>query len=178
MFALNKLNGWQRLWIALSIVYGIGVTLVTAINFPTKEDVVRQWAAVVLDDWDSFMLEGKDAVRSRHRQSFKDLNDWVVVRGVIDVNNLPLEVVENSAFEAIDETKKMELTDNADSDAKAFVNRMVSYKNLYTEEVAGLRKKQFNTIYLGTSAWLIPSIIILALGYTIAWIIDGFRSKQ
>src|SRR5262245_4144233 len=48
MRTLNRLNGWQRLWLVLTILYGIVVALVTGALFPKEEHILSLWASEVI----------------------------------------------------------------------------------------------------------------------------------
>jgi hypothetical protein len=46
---LNRLNGWQRLWVVASLLYGLFVGYIILDGFPTRDHVISQFEEAVKD---------------------------------------------------------------------------------------------------------------------------------
>jgi hypothetical protein len=42
----NKLNGWQRLWVLIALIYALLITSITAEFFPTQSKIKQEWSAI------------------------------------------------------------------------------------------------------------------------------------
>ena len=46
---MKRLNGWQRLWMLMGVLYIIPVAFFTYSNMPKKADIMREWTIDVIE---------------------------------------------------------------------------------------------------------------------------------
>jgi len=145
--ALLKLNGWQRLWVVVSLLYLIAVVIFTIALMPKRSDRQQVWvsqtinAVRVVDKSVDYPYEVRNA--------FKDLSDDELVRRLqAKYSKAPY----NLEFRSIDERHEKSLQD--------------------------LSKDQAKSMGLGLLAWIVPSVVLYMLGWSIGWIYRGFQSRS
>lgn len=146
----RRLNGWQRLWVALSVVWLLTVAAFTVALMPKASDYASRRLYDSIDavgrhlerDNPSYRYEGARATRTK----YTDLSDDEVLaklheryKGKVDFQTIEMEY-----------RRKID--------------------RLPTE-----RAKMVGTAFL---VWLIPAATVYGLGLTVAWIIRGFRQTN
>lgn len=151
MNRFKNLNGWQRLWAVLSILYIIPVVAVVVVSFPNLEEInsSRVYASLTaVADYrktsePDFRWEGAYSVRTTF---YRDLSDKEIIERI--------------------QEKWGGKVNLASIDAK------------YQAKVNDLTVQQSKSIGFGVLAWLIPVISVYLLGLALAWIMQGFRKSQ
>ena len=101
---MKRLNGWQRLWALICIIYLIVMSFVCYAEMPKKSSIFDKWAYDMIE------------VIERDNPQFKDLSTWQIKSAYSDIDNEELinrirNKFENhkSAFQQIDHKYKKEL---------------------------------------------------------------------
>jgi hypothetical protein len=148
---VRRLNGWQRLWVVLSVLYLVPVIGIAVILFPKQEsldesrvyDSISAVVSYVEKTEKARISEGVYTIRSKH---YGDLpNDEIIQRlhekwcGKVD-------------FTTIEED--------------------------YKQKLDALPTERAKTAGIAFLAWLVPVIALYVLGLAIGWIIRGFRREN
>lgn len=150
MHNLNRLTGWQRLWLVLAAIYAIPVVLVTYDSLPTQAAIDKNYALETIDSVKHLDPSLKSQSSWEIRDAYKDFPDLEVVRRIHE-KWLKKNVFQDMEFQEIDKT--------------------------YKERSAGLLKDQVKTIGVALLFWFIPVIGAYILGWSIGWIYRGFRKS-
>jgi hypothetical protein len=160
MRILNRLNGWQRLWLVLTILYGLAVTAMTTVILPKESDIRSSWA------WDAMRVAVDDIKRVRKYDGttwdfrdafFKDKTDEEVVRSLTDG------------------ARSIDLADSKTADLADYKSNILTLENKYQKQIKDLPREQLKATGMAFLAWMIPALAIYVLGYTAGWIYSGFK---
>lgn len=144
----SKLNGWQRLWIVITILYLIPVVIGTMSYLPKREEILssRTYAAI-------------DAVAEYRKVNESDFR-WDGAYSVRTTFYANLD----------DDQVFARLSEKWGSKVNLAVIEAEHQKRLDALPVAKAK-----IVGLGLLCWLIPAILVYVLGLSVAWIIQGFR---
>jgi len=165
---LKNLNGWQRLWVVVSVLwllFVVGVSIVGDV-IPTADglearlgrntrNLQREWALATIEAARVASDAGEDLTAADIRSAYKDLSDAKIVERVH--NNFP-EV----DFEPVD------------SD---YQEKLDGEQTRHQERLDALRVEQAKNIGLTSLAWFAPSVGLYLLGWAMAWVWRGFKLK-
>lgn len=154
---VSRLNGWQRLWVVLSIPYMLIVIVLTVANFPHQGAISRERV------YDTIRAVG--------------LYNWMYldVGGIKEQPYTPSEHwVRSEYYAGLSDEEIVKLLHNEMSQKVNFTNIESEYK----QKLDALPRRQSMTLGLGFLLLLIPSSAVYSLGLVVAWIINGFRSKK
>lgn len=144
MLKLAQLNGWQRLWIVITIIYLIPVVIFSWSAMPTQSQVDNAYMYETIDfvkDNNPWLSKSSYSIR----ESYKDISDLDVVKLIHDRYKNTYTDID---FDRID--------------------------NSYLKKSNELFKNQARTVFYGLIGWLLPSASVYLLGYSIVWIKKGF----
>lgn len=147
----NQLNGWQRLWIVLILLYLVIVILFTTDNFPRaiEYETSRLYDSMeavghhLETNTPGYTFEGAYTARQKYYGKLSD--EDVITR-------LHTKFKDKVNFTKIESEYKAKISD--------------------------LTIEQSKTIGVAFLIWLIPSIALYLLGLAVAWVIGGFRREH
>jgi hypothetical protein len=148
---LERLNGWQRLWIVLSVIYLIVVVAFVIAVMPRASHYARSRLYNSIDtvgrylerDDASFRYEGGWTMRTKY---YADLSDEQVLAKLHDKYKDKVDF------------------DPVESEYRRKMNRRLL--------------EQAQTFGIALLFWLIPVVALYILGVGVAWIIRGFRQPN
>jgi hypothetical protein len=184
-----RLNGWQRLWIVVSVLYLLSVVVLTAIFWPTFETTEHQEEFIARMPQDARML-----VVASYASEWSAREDR---RGFVHIMpNRAVLLLQGAADPRLVGIRKKYPEYNDLSDAE-LVSRLRAkfpeYADLAAPVIADGDIQKVVTAYFGVVqqatrtarwsiakiallAWLIPCVALYAFGWAVAWVRRGFRS--
>ena len=146
----KRLNGWQRVWVVVTILYLVPVCVVAIDSFPKARDYARTRIHDSIEAVGRHMetttagytFEGAYAVRQKY---YGGLSDEEIIDRL------------NAKFKGKVDFSRIELE--------------------YLRKLDGLRGEQAKVIGYAFMWWLIPSSCLYLLGLAVAWVIRGFRDE-
>jgi len=147
---LARLGGWWRLWVVATVIYGAIIALYAWNTFPRVENVAyEQKHLKSLSDRTLLIFAGRV-----QPQSPADTPEWARAPIILEMpNGHTFEVPGNTTPEQAQEV------------AKDYVAVLNSIAN----------ERRFSAVVNAFLAWVIPCLVILALGGAVHWIYRGFR---
>jgi hypothetical protein len=149
---MNKhLNGWQRLWVVLVVLYLVPVVLINIDALPTASDYARTRLHDSIDlagkhmesTTPGYTFEGSYTVREKY---YADLTDEQII-----------ERLHTKFKDKVDFTK---------------------IESEYHRKISGLGTEQAKTVGYAILWWLLPSALLYLFGVAVAWVIRGFRGER
>ncbi len=153
--ALNKMNGWQRIWLVLSIISAISGTVVIFFEMPTQARIDRRYVYEVIDHVKRY----DDSLSGESRWEIRD-----AYKGISD-------------RELLDRLHKKKANEGAPPGWKDSI--LLDIDNEYKKETEKLSKDQFELIggcFLGWA--IITMIAVYMLGWAVGWIYRGFKKPS
>lgn len=144
--SLARLNGWRRLWLVLSVLWGAWVILYSIPKIPTQESQLRVWA-----DFVAFDVVYRNPDRPYLNQ--KKTSD--------DIRNAHRNLSDKEFIEMAPK-----IYPNVD-----FSSTLASYR----QDMEGLTKYQLSGIGTAALAVFLVPALVYGFGLVIAWILAGFR---
>lgn len=160
MQLLNRLNGWQRLWLVLMILYGLVVAVVTVAFFPKESDILNSWA------WDAMRVAIDDIKRTKKY----DGTMWDF-RDAFFKNKTDEEIVHSLT----DGARNINLADSKTADLADYKSNILTLENKYQKQIKDLPREQLKATGMAFLVWMIPALAIYVLGYAVGWIYRGFK---
>lgn len=156
-----KLNGWHRLWVTLSGAY-FAVVAVFAFNaFPQQERIYSRWATTVLE------LIAEDASRNQAGTvTVADLRGAASLRGLTD---------KEIAAKFTSSAERADASNPDESGLARYRDKLSRVAVQYEKELMDLRSSQLATVGLYLIFWIVPVMVVLAVGHAVAWVIRGFK---
>ena len=145
---IRKLNGWQRLWVLLSIIYFVVVLLLTVALYPSRSGYEELRVLKSLD------LVGK--YLERNNKGYKYEGAWVT----------KLKYFKNYTDEQIISRLHSKFKGKVD---------FTRIEKVYLHDKDNYWK--YELMYLGVMllVWVLPISLIYLLGLGIKWVIRGFK---
>lgn len=146
-----KLNGWQRLWVVLTIVYLLTVAWISSFTFPKASNYLSTRVYDSLDavghylekEQPGFRYEGGWATRTKY---YADLPEEQIVpklhekyQGRVDFS--PIET-------------------------------------RYRQAIEGLAKEKLRFVGVAFLVWLTPVVAFYLLGWAAGWVLRGFKHND
>lgn len=147
---IEMLNGWQRIWIVLGVLFMLFPGLPLINEIPTEDDIYRSWANESIK-LTLTIKEFKKLSLVNIRDLYKDITDQ--------------EIISKVQGKFSDSTQGYNL--DFSSINKEYESRMDDL--LYSQVLSIAR-------YLGI--WLVVMIAIYIFGWSIGWIIRGFHTNN
>ena len=147
---LEKLNGWQRLWLIAAILWLVGSVAIVASDFPT-EDRFRERAQNGFMSLYQPMLENANSQRT-HCMGLLEKKEYAAL---------------NPCMKLAGEARQV-YQENLDGAMRRYEDR-ISAEVLNAQLLAAGK-------FL--ALWLVPSVAVYLLGLGIAWALKGFRSTE
>lgn len=160
---LEKLNGWQRLWVLASLIYLVAVVFVAIIDFPTP------WKSYISDEEITKKLSIKTL------QLIAKTDDWIEVpvnqKGDIFGKEVTAEQLQPITIQFPNGKKLLVSTGTKQADLdyinKDYCNAVISLTN----------KERIHFIVTILLAWIVPCIAVYMLGVSVNWVYRGFKQK-
>jgi|SRR6266542_3854931 len=148
-----RLGGWWRLWIVGSALYGVIVATLTWDTFPQVETIPYDESQLkLLSNETRAILRGLDQPSATAKE-FGFAADLKV-----------LEMPNGHRFEVVSTTTQ----EQADQVARDYVRALQSIAN----------EQRLSSLGHGLALWVIPCLIILALGFAARWVYRGFKRSD
>ena len=159
--SLNQMNGWLRLWFMFSIVCGIIFAAFTINSLPNSRDIQKAWAQEVMQilasDMSKTLSKEVSPVELKLIDSFRGKSDEEITR------------------EWTTAAKNINLDDPRQKSLTAYKANVLNIEQRYQEKLDNLFKEQLEYVLIALLEWIAASIAVLALGYSAAWIVRGFK---
>jgi hypothetical protein len=158
-----KLNGWQRLWIVLSGIYFLAVGSYGVLAFPDGADLEKGRAILAVE------------------LSLKALADSAQATGDVRSELNALRAMKDGPVrirsEIYGDLKDAELINRA----RAKFDGKVDFSALdkrETDDADRLHHDRLEHVVRCVAWWIVPLLLLYALGYAIGWVIRGFRRRS
>jgi len=202
MTILNKLNGWQRLWLMCAVIWAIPVVTFTASAFPTEtvSEITTQWANAKIELMRKYHGSGETLAEFR-QQRYDSASDEEIVHPIKNRHAITITFIEGEphTYQNVpDEVTPDQVEQRA---LKDFPRRKVSHidrakegfdlsTSLPADEADAIdmqyksrltnlgNKSQLGVVAFGFLAWILPAIVIYLLGFAVRWVYVGFRSNS
>lgn len=144
----RKLNGWQRLWILLAIIWLVPVLALTISEAETQATIKGRWARDIVN------------MEKRYHPAFTWYNDKSDEDIISPHSDQPFDP---AAAEMVTESEQQDKS---------------NLKQLYNRELKNLSAKQNSNYKRGFLLYVIPLVVLYGLGIGCGWIYRGFRRVQ
>lgn len=195
---LNKLHGWHRLWILLSIVYFVLVTSYVILSFPKAENIPHQSEfykklskksagmiePTTLDD--ALALGGKivqeTALQKAQRaEGKKNINAGLPEGFILDK---PQGSGKKAIFDEIqpdiDFHPLIEMPNKHTIEFKAKLseeNMKIASEEYWQVVKQRATEKRLHLLLYAFLFWVVPCLGLYAIGWSIGWVYRGFRQE-
>jgi hypothetical protein len=164
----NGMNGWQRLWVLLTLLLGVGVVLAYLHGFPSSRGIDTSYANTISklnedEKWAPFP-DAPPTAQQKGKLTFDDLpeeNSDKPKQGAFD------DLIPKKSFDQLKEEARLKY-DKLRQDARV----------KYDFELSELSKKRWENAVAAMAAWLLISFGLYGLGWMINWVYRGFRPKK
>lgn len=151
-----RFGGWTRIWIALSVLLGFLVSFIAYEDRPTRERVVSDWVEAA-----SVLISEKVTIAENQQ-----LSSYAVRNAYFNKSEREnLELLKE--FE-ISPSEKAELF----SSDLALINKKYESR---LESMFALSASHWGKAFIW---WLVISVLIYSVGWTVGWIIRGFHQPR
>lgn len=160
---MSRLNGWQRLWIILCVLYLCLVAALIVVLWPSPENIyhrqefydnLSQNSRVLIIQDENKLIESQPQIRGNSIGFIPDSAYGIGIRVNMPNNH---EIVFSS---------------------KATKEEAQNIAQEYWRLVEKKSSDDKKSILLYTSLlWVIPCLLLYIFGYLVGWVIDGFRKK-
>lgn len=151
-FELNRLNGWQRLWLLLAVLWLPSVVFIAATFFPTE----AQWRVEA----------SIEEIKLNQEKQLKRDEIFAHCDNLGAKRLLDLDICLQAHRQQLDNLRPGHGL-FAES-LKGYVERRIS-EHLLSEQVEAAGK--------GVALWVVPIGLLYVLGMGVAWIRKGFKSS-
>jgi hypothetical protein len=184
---MKPLNGWQRLWVLLAVLWLVPVLTVSYFVWPTAPGAFVRSPERHYEIKDT-LNERPLNVTAPHALTFTELqrawldalvvpasvSEVVEIPGLGDVR-FPIDVFRpefralsiaqiNVTAEKLNHARDIEITDAA--------------VRLHQDHVRAVKDRQRSIVVKAIAGWLVPAVALYALGAAIAWVRRGFASPR
>jgi hypothetical protein len=149
--ALHRLNGWQRLYLLVAVLWLPGAIFLAGRDFPTEV----QWRAVASRQSYALMQE-EEAEAKKVDQHCRDMPSDEMLKS--------FQCYKDTALE------RRNVKTNY-SDLRKHLNTELERR--IEEELA---TEQFKSIGKSAALWIVPLVLLYLLGMAIGWVRKGFAS--
>jgi hypothetical protein len=145
---VNKLNGWQRIFVVLAIFYFIIVNWAVIFFIPTQSEIDNNQVTEIIT-----VL--RDEIPALHNYTTS------VLRNIY--NNIGDKELIERLYTKYSDDPTLRLNDIQDK---------------YNRENEFLLLNQLKWVVYGFIWWIIPLLIVYLFGWSIGWVSKGFKTKQ
>jgi hypothetical protein len=155
-----RLNGWQRLWILVSVLYLIFVGFFTYVFWPTVETTWHR--KEFIERMPADVRQHVSAAFSSQYEADREEREVKAKYPKVEWDGRP-QILPNGAVLIV-----------KGDDFQRF-NAMMVYSEIISAEVKAQRRV---TVGYAALAWLVPCLLLYAFGWVIGWVYRGFRSSR
>ena len=141
-----KLNGWQRLWVMISMIWLMVVTGFTVANLPQKYSIIDSWAVAT----------------------------YVVGTGksldAASLDNIPPRATLNKIRKDIAKAQERYLTTNMGGQVD-----FSKVNDTHSRQLEEIKLNQAKIVGYGVSIWLSTILVLYLFGWSAGWVIRGFK---
>ena len=157
-----RLNGWQRLWVLIAIIYLIPIAIITINSFPTKNQIYNKWYEYLYSiyyianektDNEGFLLRSQ-IKNLDQQQKIIFLEASIRSKQHIDTGNEMDQIVYQNARQSIPDFRKT-----------------------YEADLNELPSNQKEIITISLLIWIVPLVIVYIFGLILKWVYKGFKPK-
>ena len=149
---LNKLNGWQRLWVLVSAIYLFVVIFFAVFTFPSPENNTD--ADKILKSLPTKSLEILAGQSSGVPDKLTDEHS----------KTIPVTYPNGQVLEFLPSTNKTDI----EYVSKEYWNTVTDLTNT----------KRIIFLFQMLLAWIVPCVILYLLSWSIGWVYKGFIKEQ
>jgi hypothetical protein len=157
-----RLNGWQRLWILVAVLYLPAAAAVVATQFPTTSQVYSAWADAALQ------VAGEDLRRTQQHQ----WQDWEIREHLFP------KLTDKELVQKLTEgARKTDLNDPMKKDLTRYKEKILQLESTYLPRLDALSTERVKVVGWGVLGWAGPLAILYGLGLAVAWVVRGFHQR-
>jgi len=145
---IRHLNGWQRLWVLLSVTWIIIVGVFASTMIPKASDYTKARLYDTIDAVEKHL--------EKQNPDYHYIGAWEM------------------RTQYYPDLKDDEILDELHSKYKDTVD-FTPIEREYRKKMDNLRGEQLKAVGISLLAWLIPSLVIYISGYGVGWVVKGFR---
>lgn len=176
-----KLNGWQRLWIVVSVLWLIPVLVAVYSPWPSRpppfvRSPKRLYTVKDKGNGQTRQLELSHPQRPLVDADFRDLRTWLVQQTEITPESEFNEIVDIPGIGEVPFTVWRQEDDSGHAEPRHMTDAEVTAAamKLYRDHVHTIRRQQLALTGKATAAWLLSISALYALGWAVGWIRRGF----
>lgn len=152
-----RVGGWVRLWIVVTVLYGVTVIFVAYDGRPRLEYLQDAW-----------IRDASDAIaQAISRESENPDMSVYEIREALFAGKSNAELIAYFEQVAKSPTKNQRL----------YSSEIVRINEKHRQLISQLVTLRAKHILLSIAWWFGPALVLFALGWSIGWIIKGFRGK-
>lgn len=157
-----RLNGWQRLWIVVAVLYlPVAVTVVAA-RLPTRSQIYSSWADATLQ------VAGEELRRANQHQ----WQDWELRERLF-----PKLTAEELVQKITDGARKTDLNDPTNKVRASYKEEILRLESTYRPRLDALSTERAKLVGWGVLGWAGPLAILYGFGLAVGWVVRGFRQR-
>jgi len=167
--ATQRLISWNRLWIFITVLYGIIVGFIAYTDAPSRDEIINMWAYQLIaacqdyihtrsspvylpDETLRILIESGESIDQHKRMDHEEIV-WVMTE---DARNLePANPKQKEHYEN-------------------YKQEVLNLETMHKAELKQLPRDLFNHYLTYLKYWLIPSLVLLLFGHAVARVIRGF----
>ncbi|MCJ1886088.1 hypothetical protein LNN38_14635 [Pseudomonas sp. LA21] len=151
-----KLNGWQRLWVLVSLLLFVPTVLSLRVSFPTEETIYHNWASAGLIEFQHWYGDETGGYATYAE----------IQKGKSDVDFIN------------ERMKSIPSPSDKDTEVRLkFKEAVVRINSEYEEQLHKLPETQRNTVIVHVLWWLAICVTLYVFGWLIAWVRRGFHKQ-
>jgi len=146
-----KLNGWQRLWIVVSVLLLLPTIYLSYITRPIKEPILNDWAGHIIE------------LAVNHDPALSSYKPWEIAQDYRDIP--PDQLVEK-------------LLTKYGAKHPEFKLQVDSINNIYRSKLDQLTFSSWIHFIETLGIWIGLILLLYLIGVTISWVHQGFKNKS
>lgn len=152
-----RLGGWLRLWLVLSLGWGIVIATFGYTDRPKVDAVITAWA-----------YEGTDVIGEQISEREGRIVDGSEIRSYLQEAH-PTNAQLVTWFESVERNPK--------ASQLVYLDALKAVNAKFRARMADIPAQQRRHAFNAFLVWIIPLLGIIALGYATRWIWRGFRPR-
>ena len=157
-----RLNGWQRLWIVVAVLYLAVAAAVVKARLPTRSQIYSSWADATLQ------VAGEEL---RHLQRYQWQDSELRER------LFPKLTAEEIVQKITDGARKTDHDDPTNKDRARYKEEILRLESMYQSRLDALSTEQAKVVGWGVLGWAGPLAILYGFGLAVVWVVRGFRER-
>jgi hypothetical protein len=155
------MNGWQRLWITIGIIYLLIVIVITWSYFPTLNGIYEKW---YIEDYLCYSES-----KSKNYIEFKKENSNLDYPQLIELVVKTYSANQNTKSDPCSSSDNPFIRDNPFMIGE-------ETRNKYEGQLKSLSGEQAHILIMAFFIWLVPMVLIYLLAFLIRWVYQGLKS--